>query len=213
MNSSHPIGIPVGHPSEVDEIFDAISYAKARIHGLVIPIFEEVVVPVRLGPFKFVEPSEKGGSVIRMLQLWIGENNFRNGLSNYLKKFSYKNALTEDLWDELEAESKLPVRDVMSGWTSKMGFPLVDVKVESWDKKSLKVKLTQSKFPSDSDTIWRIPISYMTSSDSSHKKFIMSEKTTELTIENVPLGSVKPRVLGTTSTSWIDPDCICMSSP
>ena len=148
-----------------------------------------------------MEPSKKGGSVIRMLQLWIGENNFRNGLSNYLKKFSYKNALTEDLWDELESESKLPVRDVMSGWTSQMGFPLVDVKVESWDKKSLKVKLTQSKFPSDSDTIWRIPISYMTSSDSSHKKFIMSEKATELTIANVPLGSVKPRVLGTTSTS------------
>ena len=38
MNSSHPIEIPVGHPSEVDEIFDAISYAKARIHGLVGPI-------------------------------------------------------------------------------------------------------------------------------------------------------------------------------
>ena len=155
------------------------------------PSFENLIVRVRLRPSKSVEPDEKGGSVIRMLQLWIGENNFRNGLSNYLKKFSYKNALTEDLWDELEAESKLPVRDVMSGWTSKMGFPLVDVKVESWDKKSLKVKLAQSKFPSDSDTIWRIPISYMTSSDSSHKKFIMSEKTTELTIENVPLGSVK----------------------
>ena len=31
MNSSHPIEIPVGHPSEVDEIFDAISYAKAGI--------------------------------------------------------------------------------------------------------------------------------------------------------------------------------------
>ena len=33
MNSSHPIEIPVGHPSEVDEIFDAISYAKEGIHG------------------------------------------------------------------------------------------------------------------------------------------------------------------------------------
>ena len=33
MNSSHPIEIPVGHPSEVDEIFDAISYAKVGTHG------------------------------------------------------------------------------------------------------------------------------------------------------------------------------------
>ena len=38
MNSSHPIEIPVGHPSEVDEIFDAISYAKAGIHGSIGPI-------------------------------------------------------------------------------------------------------------------------------------------------------------------------------
>ena len=127
-----------------------------------------------------------------MLQLWIGEENFRYGLSNYLKKFSYKNALTEDLWDELEKESKLPVRDVMGGWTSKMGFPLVDVKVESWDKKAIKIHLTQSKFPDgDSDSIWRIPISYMTSSDSTHKKFIMSEKSMELTVDNVPLGRVR----------------------
>lgn len=28
LNSSHPIEIPVGHPSEIDEIFDDISYNK-----------------------------------------------------------------------------------------------------------------------------------------------------------------------------------------
>ena len=42
MNSSHPIEIPVGHPSEVDEIFDAISYAKEGIHGLVSPMRSEI---------------------------------------------------------------------------------------------------------------------------------------------------------------------------
>ena len=30
MSTSHPIEIPVGHPDEVDEIFDAISYAKGN---------------------------------------------------------------------------------------------------------------------------------------------------------------------------------------
>ena len=28
LDNSHPIEVPVGHPSEVDEIFDDISYAK-----------------------------------------------------------------------------------------------------------------------------------------------------------------------------------------
>ena len=28
LKSSHPIEVPVGHPSEIDETFDAISYSK-----------------------------------------------------------------------------------------------------------------------------------------------------------------------------------------
>ena len=30
LNNSHPIEVDVGHPSEVDEIFDDISYNKVR---------------------------------------------------------------------------------------------------------------------------------------------------------------------------------------
>ena len=28
LETSHPVSIPVGHPDEIDEIFDAISYSK-----------------------------------------------------------------------------------------------------------------------------------------------------------------------------------------
>ena len=158
MESSHPIEIPVGHPSEVDEIFDAISYAK-------------------------------GGSIIRMLQLWIGETAFRNGLHNYLKKFSYSNALTEDLWEELGKESGLPVGDVMTGWTSKMGFPLIEAHVVSWNDSKLVLKLKQSKFSNSAnqfDHLWKIPVSYITSQNDQPVKFIFVDKEMELEIDNIP---------------------------
>ena len=55
-----------------------------------------------------------------MLYHWIGDASFRKGMHNYLTKFSYNNALTEDLWEALGAASGLPVADVMSGWTGQM---------------------------------------------------------------------------------------------
>ena len=30
LQSSHPISIPVGHPDEISQIFDRISYAKGK---------------------------------------------------------------------------------------------------------------------------------------------------------------------------------------
>ena len=93
---THPSQVPVNAPSEVEEIFDAISYAK-------------------------------GSCVIRMLHDWIGVEDFRTGLGNYLKKFAYQNARTEDLWASLEDVSKKPVATVMSTWTKQMGYPVLSV--------------------------------------------------------------------------------------
>ena len=44
-----------------------------------------------------------------MLYEWVGDAKFRKGMHNYLRKFSYAAAQTEDLWRELEAASDLPV--------------------------------------------------------------------------------------------------------
>merc|ERR1712127_1024283 len=118
------------HPTEVDEIFDHISYCK-------------------------------GSSVIRMLHSWIGDKNFRTGMSLYLNRHKYTNALTEDLWAALEEASEMPVGKVMSTWTSQMNFPLV--KVEKVSEK--KIKISQKKFSANGpgqktehDSLWHIPI-------------------------------------------------------
>ena len=43
----------------------------------------------------------KGASVIRMLYDFIGQDIFMEGVQNYLNKFSYANAKTNDLWNEI----------------------------------------------------------------------------------------------------------------
>ena len=55
-----------------------------------------------------------GASVIRMLESFMGAEEFRKAIHNFLVKFAYKNAVTQDLFDELTAVSsqKLDVTEV-----------------------------------------------------------------------------------------------------
>jgi aminopeptidase N len=55
-----------------------------------------------------------------MLHDYIGDDAFRKGLHNYLKEYSYKNTLTENLWSYLAEASGEPVKEVMSLWTRQM---------------------------------------------------------------------------------------------
>lgn len=45
----------------------------------------------------------KGASIIRMLEDFVGPEVFKLGVTNYLTKHRYANAVTEDLLNELEA--------------------------------------------------------------------------------------------------------------
>ena len=68
---------------------------------------------------------EKGGSVLRMLEQYLGETVFRDGIRRYLLDHRYANTVTTDLWDALETVSGHPVRDMMNTWILQGGHPLV----------------------------------------------------------------------------------------
>lgn len=44
----------------------------------------------------------KGASIIRMLANYIGEDKFATGVTNYLNKYKYRNAVTDDFLTEME---------------------------------------------------------------------------------------------------------------
>ncbi|MGI0087774.1 MAG: M1 family metallopeptidase [Nitrosotalea sp.] len=101
----------------------------------------------------------KGGSVIMMLENFIGQENFQKGLHSYLKKHEYSNATTEDLWNSLGAASKKPVRQMMNTWVKQVGYPIIEATtVDS------KIKLSQKRFLLENNGKsrpgnWIIPIS------------------------------------------------------
>eukprot|EP01112_Ceratiomyxa_fruticulosa_P011130 TRINITY_DN2998_c0_g1_i1.p1 TRINITY_DN2998_c0_g1~~TRINITY_DN2998_c0_g1_i1.p1 ORF type:complete len:855 (-),score=219.95 TRINITY_DN2998_c0_g1_i1:139-2703(-) len=69
----------------------------------------------------------KGSCVIRMLETYLGEKNFKQGLHNYLKKHEYGNAVTEDLWQSLSDVSGIDVKAFMGTFTLQTGYPVVSI--------------------------------------------------------------------------------------
>jgi len=69
----------------------------------------------------------KGASVLRMLEGFLGHEAFRQGVHDYLVKFQYGNARSEDLWAALEAAAHQPISDLMQRWVERPGHPVLIV--------------------------------------------------------------------------------------
>jgi tricorn protease interacting factor F2/3 len=102
---------------------------------------------------------DKGGCVLRMLEHYVGEPNFRKGLVRYLKDFKYKNAKGQDLWNAIGKASKMPVSSMVNSWLKQPGFPLVEIQQ---DDDTLLIKQNRYLLEYDkksSKGLWEIPLS------------------------------------------------------
>jgi len=106
---------------------------------------------------------EKGASVLRMLEQYLGPEVFREGVRQYLKAHAYDNAATGDLWAALGTASNQPIPTVMDGWIFRPGYPMVTVSRDGG-----QIVLRQQRFtylpaplsptPPDPSTRWHVPV-------------------------------------------------------
>ncbi|KAM3257092.1 hypothetical protein ACQJBY_049440 [Aegilops geniculata] len=149
LEASHPIEVEIHHASEVDQIFDAISY-------------------------------DKGASVIRMLQSYLGAERFQKAMASYMKKYAYSNAKTEDLWAVLEKETGEPVKDLMTTWTKQKGYPVINAKIKGND-----IEIEQAQFLLDGSSgsgMWIVPITSGCGAYDTEKKLLLKLKRDKLVI-------------------------------
>ncbi len=71
---------------------------------------------------------EKGASVLRMLEQYLGPEVFRAGVRDYLKKHAFGCTETNDLWESLAGSSGLPIPAIMDGWIFRPGYPLLSAR-------------------------------------------------------------------------------------
>jgi aminopeptidase N len=125
---------------------------------------------------------KKGQSLLRMLESFLGEDVFRDGIRRYITAHKYSNSTTADLWSALSEASKKPVGEIAAGWTQQPGFPIVRVKREA----DGKVRLTQERFTvnfKNAPPEWKIPLTY-TVIGQAPATLLMTNKTDIL--ENIP---------------------------
>jgi puromycin-sensitive aminopeptidase len=130
---------------------------------------------------------EKGASVLRMLEQYMGEEEFRKGIAAYLKKHEYANAETTDLWDALEESSKQPVRKMMDSWIFQPGFPIIRAEGGA-DGKSIRV--SQRRFfllpdGTENDQLWHVPLMIRAKTERGviNKKIVLSERETTVALD------------------------------
>ena len=127
------------------------------------PIEYPVIAPKDADAMFDVLTYEKGASVLRMLEQYIGPDIFRDGVREYLRVHAYDNADTGDLWTALGHAAKQPVPDVMNGWIFQPGYPMVIVTrdgnrltIEQQRFTYLSQPLTNSDV--DANQQWQVPL-------------------------------------------------------
>ncbi|XP_014203834.1 aminopeptidase N [Copidosoma floridanum] len=143
LESSHPISIKVGHPDEINEIFDRISYAKGASiirmmdHFLTTEVFKQ-------GLTNYL--TEKAYQCAEQDDLW--------------------KALTEQAHRAGVLEKYVTIKQIMDTWTLQTGFPVVTV-LRNYNDNSAVVTQTrfmlQNSTKRDREPLWWIPLTYTTS--------------------------------------------------
>jgi len=103
------------------EAFDTDSLTSTR------PIEYPVITAADAEGMFDILTYEKGASVVRMLEHYVGAEEFSAGIALYLRRHAFGNTETADLWDALEESTGEPVRRIMDEWIFNGGFPVVSV--------------------------------------------------------------------------------------
>ena len=103
---------------------------------------------------------KKGQSFLRMLESFLGDDVFREGIRDYMAAHAYLNTTTADLWNALSDASGKPIGEIAAGWTEQPGFPVVKVKREPGSNVSLTQERFTVNFTNAPPLEWKIPLIY-----------------------------------------------------
>ena len=127
---------------------------------------------------------QKGASVIRMFESWVGEKKFQAGVTAYLKRYSYKNARVSDFLDAIAATGQPQLTRAFSTYLEQPGFPLISVNLNCSAAPALS--LTQKRYlptgsAGNASQVWQTPVCvrYQTAKGDQKECFLLDKPAAE----------------------------------
>ena len=121
----------------------------------------------------------KGAAVLRMIEGYLGEETFREGVRIYLKRHAESNASADDFWRALDEASGQDVTAIANAWIKEPGHPLVRIGAKQTGT-GLELELRQERYFSDSDAkptdqVWPVPmvVKYGTADGVREQRFVL----------------------------------------
>lgn len=86
----------------------------------------------------------KGGSILKQLPYYLGKEEFRKGVSNYLKDLSYKNSTLDDFMGHLGKAAGKDLDQWQQQWLYQAGLNTIEASFQCENDKVTSLTLTQS---------------------------------------------------------------------
>ena len=104
---------------------------------------------------------EKGSGLLNMFESYTGPEKFQHGVQRYLRKYSWKNATSDDFLQEVSGNDA-SLAKAFSSFLNQAGVPLVRAKLKC-NNGSAKLQVSQERFlpfgsQSPSNQLWDIPM-------------------------------------------------------
>ncbi len=132
--------------------------ARDGTHPIITPIYDALQADEAFDLITY----DKGAQVIRTLETYLGEDEFRAGVRRYMHDHAYANAVTEDLWRELDKGSARPIAPIAHDLTLQAGVPMINEISASCSHRMTTLQLAQGRFAIDPDStqarIWHVPV-------------------------------------------------------
>jgi aminopeptidase N len=187
--------------TRAEEVQDATNALWADSLATTRPIHAAAETPAEIAELFDAIAYQKTGSVLRMIESYIGTEPFREGINAYVARHAYGNASAEDFAAALAAAAHQPIDRVLMDYVRQPGLPLVIV-TPACRAGRTTLSLTQHRFFYGADRLrqpsperWSVPVCLRTA-DGEPKCSLLAQQRDSVSIPGCPAA-----VLANASTS------------